>query len=68
MNIYLVEDKGYIGYDQFDSAVVLANDEEEAKGVHCGLAGGELAVCYLGPYKGRVRFEDNIILGSFNAG
>jgi len=34
MYIYLLTQSEYRGYDTFDSCVVCAKDEEEAKGVH----------------------------------
>lgn len=36
MNIYLIEraENAYIGYDEFDSAVVIADTEEQARLMH----------------------------------
>jgi len=34
MNIYLIEDKGDGGYDTYDSAVVVASSEDEARAMH----------------------------------
>lgn len=44
MNIYLISQRAKCGYDTFDSAVVIAESEEEAKKIHPH--GGEYPKCY----------------------
>lgn len=37
MNLYLLEQDDNTGYDTFDSCVVVANDETEARQIHPGI-------------------------------
>lgn len=36
MNIYLIKRTDTIGYDEYDSAVVIAEDDEKARHIHPG--------------------------------
>jgi len=77
MNIYLLEQDVNDGYDTYDSAVVIAKDEEEARRIEVGKTEiwGSWAkpeyvkVTYLGEFKGKLEdIVSNIICASFNAG
>jgi hypothetical protein len=81
MNIYKISQTEQEGYDTYDSAIVVANDPEEAAKIYPG--GGELyrwttdwvgtgesekvKVEYLGMYDGDLS-AGSVILASYNAG
>lgn len=46
MNIYKIWVDGYIGYDAYDSAIVVAENEEAARHIHPGDKPGHLVTGY----------------------
>ena len=83
MNIYLIWQNENRGYDTYDSAVVVAEDEESAKLIHPSTYGenpwkdscssgwcyypDDVKVELVGTYEG-TKTEPHVILASFNAG
>jgi hypothetical protein len=79
MKLYLISQNVNNGYDTFDSAVVSANSEEDARTIHPGdypwdgmreaygpwTDSNNVVVEYLGEYAG---VERGVICASFNAG
>ena len=77
MNLYLLTQDVLTGYDVYDSAVVAAESEEEAKGIHpCTILGWrsrrdwcsieDVQVGLIG--KAKKGTQSGVILASFNAG
>lgn len=80
MNIYLIWQNENIGYNTYDSVVVVAEDKESAKLIHpneisekpwgsrswCNHP-DDVKVELVGKYKG-TKTEPHVILSSFNAG
>ena len=77
MNIYLLSQDINNGYDTYDSMVVYANTEEEARNMHPGYGWGsgwgtwakvpeQVDIQYIGTNPSIT--EPSIILASFNAG
>ncbi len=79
MKLYLVRSHRELGYDSFDSMVVAAGDEEEARNIHPEDRGWpdddwgvwvnhservELNVSYVG----ETELKRGVVLASFNAG
>lgn len=80
MNIYLLTQHDVTGYDTYDSCVVLAESEDEAKIIHPAYYEdfGEnrrswtdnkdnVNVTFLGEYAGEY-VDDDVVCASFNAG
>lgn len=79
MNIYLIERTMSVDYDEYDSVVVIANSEEEAKDVQPDHPRGHQYVWYYENEKESLKVtkigvadcsykSPKIILASFNAG
>lgn len=71
-NIYLVSRNDEVGYDQFDSFVVVANNHDEAKNMQPGNYGWScsnrnLSVKLIGVANEEMKLGE-IICASFNAG
>ena len=77
MNLYLLTQDEVTGYDTYDSVVVAAESEEEAKGIHpCAILGWrssgdwckieDVQVELIGEAKKGT--QSGVILASFNAG
>ena len=80
MNLYLLTQNDINGYDTYDSCVVVANSEDEAKNIHpawyqtfgedrCSWTDNtdKVNCTYLGEYAGDYK-KSPIICASFNAG
>ena len=83
MNLYLISQDDNTGYDTFDSAVVIAENEEAARQIHPRGAGpnewtepyndvwakkpANVKVVLLGTWKGGP-FSNPVVCSSFNAG
>lgn len=63
-NLYKIERTDYYGYGIYDEAVVIAKDEEEAKGIH---PGGN-AYCKDGKYYDTDKFGDYVQTDPWNDG
>lgn len=73
MNIYLLSQYEYRGYDTYDSCVVYAESEDKARQIHPSISSRTWASCpenvdvsYLGSNPQAT--EPGLILASFNAG
>lgn len=80
MNIYYLSQNDVTGYDTYDSCVVVAENENEAKNMHPAWYStfgedkrtwtddiNKVSVDYLGVYEGE-NTEARVICASFNAG
>ena len=78
MNIYLLSQTENTGYDTYDSCVVIAGNEEEAKTIIPGNFSdyryvwcnpNDVLVEYVGEFKGNLEnYPTRVICASFNAG
>jgi hypothetical protein len=79
MNLYLIEQEANNAYDTYDSAVVAADTEEEARNIHPGgkwPQAGSRNWTWTGPENVKVRLigiaasdvERGVVCASFNAG
>ena len=83
MNIYLITREDGAGYDEYDSAVVVAATEEAARLIHPGgrddwdgkvekwgswIPACDVLTTYIGKFDNENYIKDRVICASFNAG